>query len=141
MNLKNFEKFIEPKILDRGFSYYENDYVEDVQQVDKYEYSASVLGSDEYEVYIKLSENDDILFHSCDCPYDWGNVCKHVVAVLHYLQDADFLMDDFKNSPLQKIKKDLQKYSKKELIEMLFGMSKRNKQIREQLLWELGHEE
>ena len=24
--------------------------------------------------------------YDCDCPYDWGVVCKHVVAVLFYLQ-------------------------------------------------------
>ena len=83
MNLRNFEITVEPKIGDRGFSYYENDAVTEVEQVEKGEFTATVEGSEEYTVFIKLDEHQFVIDHSCDCPYDWGDVCKHEVAVLY----------------------------------------------------------
>ena len=56
MNLNNFEKKVETKIVDRGFSYYENDYVTEVEQVEKGEFCATVMGTEEYSVLIKLDK-------------------------------------------------------------------------------------
>ncbi|MEL6717534.1 MAG: hypothetical protein AAFP82_02375, partial [Bacteroidota bacterium] len=33
--------------------------------------------------------NQTIIESDCDCPYDWGNTCKHEVAVYYYLKDSE----------------------------------------------------
>lgn len=46
--------------------------------------TAEVSGSEEdpYLVELDFSEDGEVEDWSCDCPYDWGPVCKHTVAVL-----------------------------------------------------------
>lgn len=141
MNLKNFENQVEPKILDRGCSYYENDQVEDIEQIEEREFSATVLGSDEYTVLIKLSKDLEILSSSCDCPYDWGNICKHEVAVLYYLKDSEKYKDFPRTGKISKMKSELGKYTKEELKALIIEIAKKNRKFREEILWYLGDEE
>ena len=141
MNLKNFEKIVEPKIIDRGFDYYESDYVTDVDQVGKGEFCATVEGTEEYTVFIKLDKDLNITEHTCDCPYDWGNVCKHEVAVMYYIKDSELYNQPIEKSIFHRIKQDLEKRGKKELIEMILNLSKRKKAIKEEIMWELDYEE
>jgi uncharacterized Zn finger protein len=141
MTINDFEKHIDPVILERGFSYYEHDAVQEVEQVDKYEYSAAVSGSDEYEVYIKLDSAGNLAASTCDCPYDWGNFCKHEVAVLYYIKDAEMhlgKMDESGNLP--QIRTELHKMDKKMLEGVIIGMAKRSRKVREEIMWELGLE-
>jgi uncharacterized protein YqeY len=49
-------------------------------------WTAEVEGSDLYSVEIKMN-GDEIVSWVCDCPYDYGDICKHVVAVLLYIKD------------------------------------------------------
>lgn len=42
---------------------------------------ASVIGNEMYSVIIDLSLKKKINTN-CNCPYDWGGLCKHVVAIL-----------------------------------------------------------
>ncbi|MFN7116665.1 MAG: SWIM zinc finger domain-containing protein [Saprospiraceae bacterium] len=42
-------------------------------------YTAKVWGTARYEVVINLEEEEPIC--SCTCPYDYGDICKHIVAV------------------------------------------------------------
>jgi len=67
---------------DRGEDYYSTHAVTDIQKRGQ-TLMAEVEGShyETYHIIVELSEND-ILSTSCTCPYDWGGVCKHVVAVL-----------------------------------------------------------
>lgn len=57
------------------------DYVDEVHKLTKKgnTYTAQVYGSDTYHVTIETSTFDANAF--CSCPYDWGGICKHVVAV------------------------------------------------------------
>ena len=89
MNLQNFEQFVEPKIVERGLDYYENEDVRKVEKVSENEFSAVVFGSEIYTVYVKLNGNE-IIEYECDCPYDWGDTCKHAVAVFYKLRAKDF---------------------------------------------------
>jgi hypothetical protein len=57
---------------------YINDVDDLVKQGDTY--SALVFGSEEYEVTITDRVNGTP-FGECDCPYDHGGICKHIVAV------------------------------------------------------------
>lgn len=50
-------------------------------------YRAEVVGSELYEVYVELGEGGAIISSDCDCPYDYGPVCKHQAAVMLKLRD------------------------------------------------------
>ena len=62
--------------------------------------------------------------YDCDCPYDWGVVCKHVVAVLFYLQKDLLDLDN-----LTKVKASPRKKKESETLQM------------EQILKHLTHDE
>jgi uncharacterized Zn finger protein len=87
MNINNFENYINKTIVDRGYSYYiEGNVVEAFEQGEK-EYIFHIEGSYEYEVLVKIGDNGDILNSECDCPYDFGPVCKHKVAAYFKLYE------------------------------------------------------
>ncbi|MEW6409232.1 MAG: SWIM zinc finger family protein [Nitrospirota bacterium] len=65
--------------LSKGYSYFHGGAVEKVW-IEKDAYKAHVYGSELYTVTIK--ENKGTIQTDCTCPYDWGGVCKHVVAAL-----------------------------------------------------------
>ena len=89
MNLKNFESEIEDKIVGRGLSYYKGGDVKRLEKVGADEYSAVVFGTERYSVFVKLKD-DAIIEHECDCPYDYGDVCKHEVAVFYAIRSGNF---------------------------------------------------
>jgi len=67
---------------ERGYNYYRANAVEDMAQRGNL-VTAAVEGSayEPYQVQVVLSDNG-IQSAFCDCPYDWGGYCKHIVAVL-----------------------------------------------------------
>jgi len=138
LNLKNFEKLVESKIVDRGFEYYEYDQVANIEHVDEFEFCAVVLGSMEYAVYIRLNDDLDVLEHSCDCPYDWGDVCKHKVAVFYYIKDAELYDEPINKDAFKDIKKRLKRYDKGELVNLCMRIVKRNEKFHQILRDELG---
>ncbi len=89
MNLKNFESEVENKIVERGLDYYKSGDVKKLEKVGEGEFSATVFGSEKYNVYIKLN-GASIAEHKCDCPYDYGDVCKHKVAVFYGVRNGNF---------------------------------------------------
>lgn len=73
----NFSK----RILNRGFNYYLDGYVEDIS-ITKNKIKAVVYGTHHYRVEIGL-DGDEIKAMSCTCPYAQdGFNCKHMAAVL-----------------------------------------------------------
>ena len=56
----------------------------------KTSFSAVVFGTEKDSVYVKLND-ETIIEHECDCPYDFGNVCKHKVAVSYAIRGNDFV--------------------------------------------------
>lgn len=85
LSLGNFEQQIDGTILERGLDYFKNGYVTDVEDLGGGDYEATVEGSEDYTVHLHI-KGDKVTEYDCDCPYDWGPVCKHMVAVLFYLQ-------------------------------------------------------
>ncbi|HEX6384316.1 MAG TPA: SWIM zinc finger family protein, partial [Anaerolineae bacterium] len=77
----------------RGQEYYEDGFVLSLMQRGNTLY-AEVQGSqyEPYEVAVTF-EDDGIEDTYCTCPYDWGGICKHIVAVLlnaiHDAQDIE----------------------------------------------------
>ena len=83
IGIQRFLGDIDSKILARGEDYYRSGQVENIER-DGGHVTAEVSGSEEdlYLVELGFSEDGEVEDWSCDCPYDWGPVCKHTVAVL-----------------------------------------------------------
>ncbi len=86
LTLDNFETLIEPKILQRGADYFRTGSVIKIQKVADDEFSAWVMGSRDYNVLVKLNDSQ-VVNYECDCPYDWGDICKHIAAVLYHFKN------------------------------------------------------
>ena len=87
MDLNNFESYIDPKILERGYEYFENDYVTSVEESKENVFVAKVEGTHQYTVEVEFDLNWNIMDTMCDCPYDLGEYCKHQVAVFLALRE------------------------------------------------------
>ena len=79
--MSNLKYNVPLKIWERGMDYYHNGAVTDLKEHFKDNWIATVEGSDAYTVEVTL-KGDEIESWDCDCPYDMGDICKHVVAVL-----------------------------------------------------------
>lgn len=81
-----------PKIVGRGREYYRNGHITSLELLADGSFEAEVEGSDDdYEVSVEISpRTNKIVRCSCDCPYDYGDVCKHIAAVLLAIRDGDF---------------------------------------------------
>src|SRR5690625_1045800 len=75
-------------ILGRGLDYFIRNLVENVYVKDNI-IEATVYGTEEYKVEI-TKEDEEIIDLNCNCPYaDGGNNCKHMAAVLFYLENKE----------------------------------------------------
>ena len=79
------------KVLARGRGYYRYGYVEKLALSPEGKFIAEVAGSEEdnYEVFIEVKDGA-VQDFGCDCPYDWGDVCKHLIAVALAIQNGKF---------------------------------------------------
>jgi len=87
--LKEFEQYTDEIILQRGLDYYENGQVNEPEELSLGVFNAIVEGTLDYTVEVNL-HNENIVYFNCDCPYDLGPICKHIVAVLYYLREEIF---------------------------------------------------
>lgn len=83
--LGSFEQYIDETILKRGLQYFKKGYVGEPELISPGEYELMVEGTETYVVNLKI-DNNEVTEFVCTCPYDFGPVCKHVVAALFYLQ-------------------------------------------------------
>ena len=84
MNFKDFEQELPGDILAKGKSYFGTGAVGELLKEGGH-WFATVEGSSLYEVAIKGIRS--IKEWDCNCPYDHGPICKHVVAVLYAVKD------------------------------------------------------
>lgn len=90
-----WEHFFKSHILDRGYEYYCDDAVENLNEGNG-KVTAVVLGNDAYDVEITF-DGDEIADMYCTCPYAQdGNACKHMAAVL-YQRDAENELKEVKD--------------------------------------------
>ncbi len=133
VNIKNFQSRIKLKIINRGLSYYNDGLIEEVNRIGEFEFVGVVQGTDEYNLHIKFNENLDVINHNCDCPYDWGDYCKHIVALMYYINELELYDEPFFKSNYDYLKEVLDKKSKAEIINLLIELSKKNKNLRRAL--------
>lgn len=107
--LNQFEQYIDETILKRGLAYFTKGHVTSFDEITQGEFEAVVEGNDQYTVRLKV-RNKKVIENSCTCPYDFGPVCKHVTAVLFYMQQEELglkqpvLKKDAKKKPATKRK-------------------------------------
>lgn len=114
--LSHFEEYIDGPILKRGLSYFKKGFVHEPEEIRPGDYEAVVEGSEEYTVKLSI-RNRVISEHSCDCPYDMGPVCKHVAAVIFYLEQEELgLTQSTKKGSSKKAKASSSKPTKRKTI-------------------------
>lgn len=114
--LSHFEEYIDEPILKRGLSYFKKGFVHEPEEIRPGDYEAVVEGSEEYTVKLSI-RNRVISEHSCDCPYDMGPVCKHVAAVIFYLEQEELgLTQSTKKGSSKKAKASSSKPTKRKTI-------------------------
>ncbi|MDL2262077.1 SWIM zinc finger family protein [Bacteroidales bacterium OttesenSCG-928-I21] len=86
MNLDTFKQYVSDIIYRRGIEYYNDDFIFNVNHEYPDKWTCEIEGSDIYEVEVELKGNE-IISWDCSCPYDDGNICKHVVAFLLYIKN------------------------------------------------------
>ncbi len=131
LTLENFEFAIEPKILQRGADYFRNGNVQNIQKVGENEFSAWVAGGDDYNVFIKF-DGENIVESECDCPYDWGDTCKHVAAVLFHFKNKGVKTAD--NALSRKLDSLLTNLSNQELRDYVRNKLRRDRKFRNAFL-------
>lgn len=114
--LSHFEEYIDEPILKRGLSYFKNGFVHEPEEIRPGDYEAVVEGSEDYTVKLSI-RNRVITEHSCDCSYDMGPVCKHVAAVIFYLEQEKLgLAQNTKKGSSKKAKASSSKPSKRKTL-------------------------
>lgn len=103
--LNEFEHQIDETILKRGLDYFKKGYVTDVNELGGGNYEITVEGTETYTVNLSI-EGNAVRRFECDCPYDMGPVCKHVVAALFYLQKDTLDLTALPTKNAQKKKKE-----------------------------------
>lgn len=145
--LNEFEQLIEEKTLKRGWDYFKSGAVSDFSEIATGSYEAIVSGTEEYTVHIEV-QNNTIVAHNCDCPYDSGAVCKHIVAVIFHLQQDKLNLNQPKTSQskkkktksvAQQIEELLQAIPHKELKAFVQESTKRDKQFQNNFIAFFGH--
>ncbi|PHD64233.1 hypothetical protein COF61_16310 [Bacillus toyonensis] len=119
--LKDITKWIPKYIIDKGYEYYEDGHVEDVEIQDKKVIAFVTGNAGNYEVIIDLN---DFTESSCECSYE--NYCKHMAAVIYDIQGAGE----------SRVKEKLNGLEKEELLTVLNRLlqSSKNVQIVEKML-------
>jgi len=82
---------IEQMATDRSFEKGEQLFLTgDVQNITKNgnRFDGKVFGSREYKVYL-IDDEDNLHIH-CNCPYDFGGICKHSVAFALKILEGDY---------------------------------------------------
>lgn len=128
MNLTNFQNYISSTIVKRGKNYFKNGHVLELTQLTNTDWEATVEGTDEYIVRVKLSSEEEIVSSSCDCPYD-GTYCKHEVAVFYALQNEPKM--EFNTSPLETV---VNEQSKESLVRFLLDVAHEDAHFQQRIL-------
>ena len=135
MIFNDFEKNIDREILKRGYSYFQNGRVNSIEEVETGLWEAEVEGTEVYNVSIR-TDKFEIKYWGCDCPYDMGPVCKHIVAVIYAMakeMEIEKKQPDekhnTKNSNKKKIEIILKKVSKEELQNFILEQFKNDRSL------------
>lgn len=137
MTINDFEKNISSKILDRGYEYFVNQYLDELDEVAPGMWVAQVHGSEVYMVQVNTNRTK-INSWECDCPYDHGPICKHAVAVFYAIAEVKRTKKSQsikkKDSPKSRIQDIFAKTTKEELQAFIINQFKSHRGLKNALL-------
>ena len=127
ISIENILSIAPSKIYQRGLDYYRSNKIVRIERKNN-DISAEVEGSNGeiYEVSIDFDKNGNVKFYDCDCPYDGGPICKHIVAVLLKLSEDDVQY----NLPLEEM---LESLTKEKLIKLIVDLANKDSKIKDKL--------
>ncbi len=143
MNLNNFEDHIDSIILARGFGYYTAGYVLSLVETGEHAYRAKVEGTELYKVVVEFDKQAEINFTVCDCPYVYGEYCKHQAAVLYALRAGQAEQKQAGTKGKRASKADeyatlLEAQSKEELVKLLLAIGAEYEELKQEIMLQLG---
>ncbi len=138
MNINNFEESIDSTILKRGYDYFQNEHVDNLEKIAPGLWMAQVHGSETYTVTVN-TKNTQIKGWECNCPYDYGDVCKHVTATLYAIaQNKEVEKSQSKmkiaNKKQNRTAEIFKKASKEDLAKFLIAQFAKNSKLRNQFV-------
>lgn len=138
MKLSDFEYIADHEIVKRGKAYFNQQAVINLEEVEDDKWQAEVIGSNTYTVLVEVYE-DEIVDSECDCPYDWGVVCKHEIAVFFELKrlksDSSYSRTP-RQTPMKVTQDILQHLSMKELKQFILEYAKGDRKFRHDFIQE-----
>lgn len=144
LTLKNFKRAIPATILARGRDHYASGNVVDLSLDGDDTWIAEVQGTEPYEVTIE-QRPDGSLACNCTCPYEYGEHCKHVAAVLYAVEEAfPEYFEGARRKPARKratrmdrLRAALQAIPPDQLVGILLELAKGDRNLQTQLLLHL----
>ncbi len=135
MNLETFKEEVDRTIVKRGREYQlagrviPRETVENIHHFD-------VSGSKEYRVMVVLGPNGEIPYSYCNCPYDFGPVCKHETAVYFELAGGvpTGVAEPAAEDPVDSLEAMLSALSKKELVKVILEAAVQDETFESRLL-------
>lgn len=125
-----------PEVQDRGYALFSRGMVLEGTRQGK-RYGARIKGSAPYpyRAWIDLEKQD----WGCSCPYTWGPVCKHVVAVAYAIQEAPeiFQAKRRRKKTADPKQLSLQELSDEALLELLWGLAEQRPELMEEFAYNL----
>lgn len=85
--MTDYKELLDPKILKRGRDYFKNGKVGAVRKNGRGTFYAKVKGTESYDVELTITKGGKISSAYCTCPYEYGEYCKHIAAVLMALEE------------------------------------------------------
>ncbi len=124
----DFKDVFNATILSRGYEYYKDGLVEDVS-VDNGVATAKVEGTTTYDVSVEI-ENGMFIDGDCTCPYaSEGNYCKHMAALLYYLDNGKIFENSNYTTKEEIIRNSLKNLNRAELDEFLVKLLMEDKDV------------
>ena len=108
----NFEDYFDLSILSRGKSYYKENRILDIWCQEN-TVTVYIDGSEIYRIELRINDKGLNNFY-CSCPYseDGEYMCKHIAAVLYYLDENEILELEVSNKKQEKQDKNKSELSK-----------------------------
>lgn len=137
--LQQFLEELDPKILERGKEYFYSGQVACLEWNETC-VSAEVSGgeAEPYQVEIDFSETGEVEDWYCDCPYDWGPVCKHTAAVLlAVLEGEEEQKKHDKKTGSDTLRNLVEQAEKTQLVRLILDYCDKDTRFQNQVLSEL----
>lgn len=87
LTITNYKEVIDPVILKRGQNYFKSGKVGAIRKNGRGTFYAKVKGTENYDVELTITKNGKISSAYCNCPYEYGEYCKHIAAMLMALEN------------------------------------------------------